>query len=258
MFDFLLDRKRRGVIGLFEKIKMHVLNRVVDLCIIWGQTDIETFAKEYNLPKSKLLFHPFHITLEKYQFDIFDGGYIFAGGNGGRDYKTLIEALKQIELPVFIATTLPNISSLATSYKHITVRGITPDEFREKMAGCTIFVECHDIDFFRTAGHQTILNAMWMGKPVVLADRKSAKGYITDGTDGLVVDAGDIEALRSKIIALLNDISLARKIGENAQKKARRPEYRTLNNQQSIYNIAIRRHCKRLNLSAEDRLIEMY
>jgi glycosyltransferase involved in cell wall biosynthesis len=52
---------------------------------------------------------------------------------------------------------------------------------------------------------------------------KSAKGYITDGTDGLVVDAGDVEALRSKIIFLLNDISLAKKIGENAQKKAQQP-----------------------------------
>ncbi|GEM_PF-6358951 len=229
MYDLLLERKRTGLMGLFDSIKMHVFRKVVDHAVVWGPPDIDSFSREYDIPTEKFSFVPYHLTLENFQFDISDQGYIFAGGNNGRDYPTLIDAVSKIDYPVFIATQLPEVIEIAAPFPNIMVKPVTHEQFRQKMAGCHMFVEAHPVDFFRTAGHQTFLNAMWMGKLVVLADEKSAIGYIEDGKDGLVVAAGDAEGLKAKIQLALNDLDLSTRLAKAAQSKARDPKYRNLN-----------------------------
>ncbi len=258
MFDLLLNAKGRGPAGLYDTFKTRIFSRVVALAVVWGETDVETFSTEHRLPAEKLRFHPHHITLEEYQIDIKDDGFIFTGGNGGRDYKTLIEDVKSIDYPVFIATTLKDVPAMAAPYDHITVRGVSHEEFRKKMAACTIFVEAHDPEFFRTAGHQTFLNAMWMGKPVVMADRRSAIGYFEEGVDGLIVEAGDVEVFRTEIKRLLGNRAEAQAIGARAAEKLHDPAFRTLNCMQSIYNLAIELACRKQNLDPEDFYINMY
>lgn len=258
MFAFLLNQKGRGLTGLYDSFKMRVFRKVVAMAVVNGQADVNIFAAEFNIPKRQLIFHPHHITLEQYQFDIKDDGFIFAGGNGARDYRTLIEAVKSIDRPVFIATTLTDVPAMAAPYDHITVRGVSHEEFRSLMAACTIFIEAHDPDFFRTAGHQTFLNAMWMGKPVVMADLKSAEGYFDEGIDGLIVPAGDIAAFRREIQSLLDDSDKAARIGAKAKEKLRHPSYRILNCMQSIYNIALNLSCKKYGLDPDQKKIDMY
>jgi glycosyltransferase involved in cell wall biosynthesis len=258
MFDLLLEKKRKGLFGLFDSMKMHVFRTSVDRAIVWGKRDIETFSKEYQIPEEKLIYKHFHITLEKYKFEIRNDGYIFAGGNGGRDYETLIKAVSLINYPMFIATILKEVKSLAENYKHIIVKEVSHEEFRKKLAGCALFVECHNKNFFRTAGHQTILNAMWLGKPVILADKRSGEGYIEDGFDGLIVDAGDVKDLTEKIHFLLTNQNFAKTIGKNAQKKIRRNEFKTANCMQSIYNLAIEYNHLKYRTDGDPQIIQEY
>ena len=51
----------------------------------------------------------------------------------------------------------------------------------------------------RGTGQQTYLNAMAMGKPVVVSDVAGARGYVENGRTGLIVDGsaeGYVRALR--------------------------------------------------------------
>jgi glycosyltransferase involved in cell wall biosynthesis len=258
MFDFLLERKRIGILKLFDSLKMCVFCRVVDRAIVWGLPDVKSYSREYGIPREKLTFIPFHVTLEQYTFDIRNNEYIFAGGDNGRDYRTLIDAVKTIDYPVFIATRIPDIAEMAAQYPHITVQPVSHEEFRRKMAGCSIFVEAHPKDFFRTAGHQTFLNAMWMGKPVILADKKSALGYIEDGVDGLVVAAGDAHGINTRIRQILADPALAAIIGEAARVKTHQPHYRTLNCMQAIYNIALGIEMEKQGTAVSGDCIKLY
>lgn len=258
VFDLLLMRKRRGILGLFDNMKMGVFSRAVDLAIVWGETDPEDYSREYNIPKEKFLYHHYHTTMENFEFKIGDEGYIFAGGNTARDYRTFIEAVKSIDHPVFIATTIEGIKKMAEPWKHIEVSAVTPGEFYQKMASCKMLVECHLPDSFRTVGHQTMLNAMWMGKPVVIADRNSARGYIDDEEEGLVVDSGDIEGVRAAIIRLLQNPDLAGTLAGNSMRKARDKEYSIARTMQSIYNIAIRLQCEKAGLDPADKLLNKY
>ncbi len=258
MFDLLMDRRRRGPAGIFDTLKMRIFKDAVDAAIVWGLADVDIYARETRLPTDKFIFHPFHITLEGYEFEIRDDGYIFAGGNHGRDFETLIDALKEVDYPAFIATQVPGVAERARPYPHITVRGVSPRDFRQLMAGSTLVVEAHPPSFFRTAGHQTFLNAMWMGKPFVLADRRSSYGYFTDGIHWLVTDAGDAGSLRQLVRRVLADPALAHELGRAARALVQQPQYRTLNCMQDIYNIAIRIEARRHGIDPGSARIQEY
>jgi len=57
----------------------------------------------------------------------------------------------------------------------------------------------------RSAGQQTYLNAMALGKPVVVTDTPGATDYVEDGITGLIVPPGDAEALRGALEWVLDE-----------------------------------------------------
>jgi glycosyltransferase involved in cell wall biosynthesis len=258
IFDFLLERRRKGSWGAVDRLKMALIKRAVDLCIVWGHADIDAYAREHNLPRNRLLFHTFHITLENYEFEISDEGYIFAGGNYGRDYPTLLDALGPLDVPIFVATKLRGVKEYARRYHNVTVESLTPSEFRQKMACSHIVVVPHDKKLLRTGGHQTFLNAMWMGKAVVVGDINSAQGYIENGVNGVVVPAGSVEALRSCVQFLLENPAVVEELGAKARVTARQARFTTLSCMQSIYNLALGMVAEREGYDCKAYRISLY
>lgn len=245
LFDFLLSDPRSGMAGVLGRAKAAIFNAAIDGAVVWGKPDVDRFARAHRLDQSKLIFHHYHTTMRGFDFQIQDGGYIFAGGNAARDYQTLIAALAPIDHPVIIATTNPTVAAMAAPYRQISVRGVSPAEFRVLLASCHIFVEAHDPAFFRTSGHQTFLNAMYCGKPVVLADPASADGYIENEVDGLVVPIDDHQALQSAISRMLIDAPLRKRLASAAQAKAGAANFSIPHTMQSIYNHALSLDWKR-------------
>jgi glycosyltransferase involved in cell wall biosynthesis len=258
VFDFLLEHRRRGLGGLIDGLKMALIKRCVDQCVVWGRADVDAYAKEYDLPRDRLHFHTFHITLEDYQFEIRDDGYIFAGGNYGRDYITFLDGLGPLDVPILIATKLEGVKEYARRYQRVAVEFTTPSEFRQKMARSHMVVVPHDKRLLRTGGHQTILNAMWMGKTVVVSDLNSSEGYIENGVNGFAVPAGNPEALRNCVQFLLQNPALVKEVGARAQVKARQARFTTLSCMQSIYNVALKALAEREGYDCDAYKISMY
>lgn len=258
IFDLLLEHPRRGMAGVYDRLKMMVFHRSGARAVVWGQSDATDFACAYGLPGDRFFWHPYHTTLDEFAYDQRDDGFIFAGGNNGRDYTTLIAALVGIDYPVFIATTDPRVPPLARDLPQVTVRGVSPAEFRRLLAACTFVIEAHPRDFFRTAGHQTLLNAMSLGKPVILADERSARGYIDNGVEGLVVPAGDVARLHRAIKSLLAEPDLRHRMSEAGQHRLADPIYETAVHMQSIYNLALRWEQARLGCACPRVQIECY
>jgi glycosyltransferase involved in cell wall biosynthesis len=258
VFDFLLEHRRKGLGGFIDGLKMALLRRRVDQCVVWGRADVDAYTKEYDLPRDRLHFHTFHITLEDYRFEIGDDGYIFAGGNYGRDYITFLDGLGPLDVPILIATKLEGVKEYARRYQRVAVESTTPSEFRQKMARSHMVVVPHDKRLLRTGGHQTILNAMWMGKTVVVSDLNSSEGYIENGVNGFAVPAGNPEALRNCVQLLLQNPALVKEVGARAQVKARQARFTTLSCMQSIYNVALKVLAEREGYDCDAYKISMY
>jgi glycosyltransferase involved in cell wall biosynthesis len=203
-----------------KALQLRAAIRAVDHVVVWAGHEVDDYADAFGLPREKLEYVPFHTTLHDYQFEVRDDGYLFAGGNYDRDYRTLVEAVRPLDAPTWIATTRPEQLGGVDIPSHVRVEGTTEAGFRQAMAAARLVVVPMAGGLLHSGGQQTCLNAMLLGKPTVAVGRKWAVDFMDDGVDGLIVDYADPEGLRKAIRRILDDAEAARRMGERARARA--------------------------------------
>jgi glycosyltransferase involved in cell wall biosynthesis len=119
-------------------------------------------------------------------------GPVFAGGNSLRDYGPLVAVAAEIEAPVTLATKLLEDTPLPAN---VTAGSVPYERFFELLRNARAVVVPLAAREDRTAGQQTYLNAMALGKPTIVTDSPGVREYVEDGRTGIVVPRGDAEAL---------------------------------------------------------------
>jgi len=194
--------------------------RQADLCVVWTRVECLRYAGTYNVSTSKFAFVRHHHTLNRYQFEVGDDGYIFAGGNSDRDYKLFCDAVGNLPISCVLATNLPASLAGVRLPPNVHVVNASAVEFRQLMARARIVVLPMRANMLRTGGQQTYLNAMYMGKPVVLVDPEGGVDYIEHGKTGLLVPFGDAAALHNAIRYLWEHPEEAHTMGERSREVA--------------------------------------
>lgn len=159
-------------------------------------------------------FHPMTEVPEQHQ--------ICAVGLEWRDYPTLIEAVRGMDVQVRIAASSLWSKSKNSAQEVPLPANVTTDRYsyrglRELYAQSKIVVvPLYQTDF--QAGITSILEGMAMAKPVVVSKTHGQTDTIADGVTGVYVDPENPAALRQTIESLLADEPRRRRIGENARK----------------------------------------
>lgn len=214
MIDCLWYVDSNPLIQTIKRFHKRLSALSVDRFLVWARHEIADYSQEFGIPERKFAYVPFHFTLEDYAFDVHDDGFVFAGGNGDRDYRVLVEAVRGTEIPVFIATTDSTLLAGVKIPSNVTVRGVSHEEFRERMAGCTIVVVPMRGGLLHSGGQQTFLNSMYLGKPTVVVGPQVADGYIEDGINGRVVNYGEVKGLRDVLCELWRSAELRERLGQ--------------------------------------------
>lgn len=142
---------------------------------------------------------------------------ICAAGLEFRDYDTLVEAVRELDVEVVIAAASP------WSKRSSDVGGILPSnvrvcklslfDLRQLYADAMfVVVPLRETEF--QAGVTTILEAMAMSRAVVCTKTSGQTDVVAHGETGLYVEPGDVDALRVAIRRLLDDPNEARLLGE--------------------------------------------
>lgn len=215
---------------------MKLVDRSIDRYVVWASREIEAYASAFRLPREKFIFIPYHTTLDNYHLTASDGGYLFSGGNFARDYRTLIDSIRELPIELLIACTRPELFSDISIPDNVIIQGFTHEEYLKKMAGCTINIVALAPGLLHSGGQQTFLNSMYLGKPTIVLDTEGAKDYIIHGKDGLLVEAGNPDSLRKAILYLVHNKQEANILGKEAQLKVR--EYSTEAHFIKIINLA--------------------
>jgi glycosyltransferase involved in cell wall biosynthesis len=203
-------------------LRLRLAARSAHRFVVWASHEVEDYARAFGLPREKLEYVPFHTTLHDYTYEARDDGYLFAGGNYDRDYATLVEAVRPLNVPVWIATTRPEQLAGVDIPAHVRVEGTTPAGFRQALAGARLVVVPMRNGLLHSGGQQTCLNAMLLGKPTIAVGRKWAVDFITDGFNGLVVDYEDPARLRRAIAWVLANPEAARRMAARGRDHAAR------------------------------------
>ncbi len=138
-----------------------------------------------------------------------EGDYIFAGGGAGRDFATLVEAVKGLDIRLKIVTFSPKTLGYDGELpKNCEVLWKMPvAEFLSLMAGA-LFVVVPLYEGLFPHGHTTVVQALRLGKVVITTQNATVNDYITDGCEGLMVPPGNVAAYREAILQLMNKSQL--------------------------------------------------
>ncbi len=185
--------------------------------VTYTRRQAEVFARTFELPGETFEVIYYYHTLFDTKLRSTQGQYIFSGGDYTRDYKLLIEAVRPLPYPVVIAALHRDYFDGIPIPKHVQIITVSHNEFLNLIAGAGLVVLPLQAELLHSGGQQTFLNAMSLGKAVVVADELGADEYISDGVTGIVLKPGDTGALREAIQTLMQNPERARAMGEAAK-----------------------------------------
>ena len=88
--------------------------------------------------------------------------------------------------------------------------------YKEVLRDTDVYVQCSRSEGFGTM----VLQAMAHGVPVVATSTGGFISLVRDGETGFLVPVGDVEAFAARLLSLLTDKALCRKMGETARETA--------------------------------------
>lgn len=208
-------RRQKNFVLYF--LKRNLL-KLIDTMIVFTTQEIKNYAEYFKLDEAKYRFVYFGHTLSGYDFTIEKGDYIFCSGNGIRDYKVFINAVREIDFKALIPVKDKSVLAGIDIPKNVQIMTVSPQEYRQLMAGSYMTVVPIKKGLMIGGGLQSYLNAMVMGKSVVVSNVAGVEDYVTHKETGLIVPPDDENVLREAIMYLLNNEAEADAIGKRAKK----------------------------------------
>ncbi len=214
------SRWRRGLKLALFKLEQRTVTKIV----LYSSAQTERYRKALGFAADKFVAIPYHTTIHSVGDEVIEpanGDYIFAGGNTGRDYNTLIKAARLVRARFLIATNdRAQFRKMGDLPSNVDIVTAEPKTFFRLMARSAMVVMPLRKELLRSCGHQTYLNAMAFGKAVVAADNCGADEYIEQGSSGLVVAAGDAALLADSLNSLMSDPARRERMGNAARARA--------------------------------------
>lgn len=105
---------------------------------------------------------------------------------------------------------------------HVTFAGRkSGDELVSYFHACDVYVHTPKVIDLKFEGFGIVyLEASACGKPIVATDAGGIRDAVLDEETGLIADDGDIEGVAERIVRILDDVDLGKRLGESGRKYA--------------------------------------
>jgi glycosyltransferase involved in cell wall biosynthesis len=147
------------------------------------------------------------------------GDYVLAVGKERRDYQTLVWALSKTGIKLIVVVSSPWSTSTVQfpASANVTVMSQIPyGELRDLYAGARLVViPLLDVDY--AAGANAVLEAMAMGKALIVSRTQGLTDYVHDGETGVHVSPKGVEEMQDAILSLWHDRARRQRLGANAR-----------------------------------------
>jgi glycosyltransferase involved in cell wall biosynthesis len=209
------NRLRHAFFGL-------VLARA-SIVVVHSRLEAERYAKIFARSRTRFVFVPWGTTIDA-RARLTNGAaalpgqgnIVVAAGKSSRDYRTLIAAVAgtdaqaRIICDCFPGDKLPQVTPNVT-----LLRDCHGEAYLRELANAAIVV----VPLTNTeisAGQMVLIQAMGLGKAIIVSDTPTIRDYVTAGHDAVLVPQGNAAALRDAIAHLLTDPAWRERLGRNA------------------------------------------
>lgn len=180
------------------------------------------YCRMFGIPRDRMVFLPLvppPAYFEVPAHPIKD--YVFSYGNSDRDYDTLVRAVAEMKIRTVILsqryqpkTTLPENVSI--------IRKRIPEKEMIQWVTSSRMVILPLNDYQISAGQFALLEAMTLGRPVVVTRNMATLEYAVHGQTVLFYNAHDSRELAGRIQYLWDHLETAEEIGRQARQACRR------------------------------------
>ncbi len=191
--------------------------------------DTSGYEKHFGIRRERCLYVPFKANNFELAGKIapVDGDYILSLGASQRDYQLLVDAVTGLDIKLKILLPMESIrrhnaiisrSALPPNVEHVSV-AVDYVGWSRYMAESRFVVIPLLPGIVQPAGISVYLEAMVLGKPVVISRGSSTEGILDDEL-AVLVTPGSVEAMRDAVISLWNDAARRRRLSERGQEYA--------------------------------------
>lgn len=211
-----------------KAIPFRLLHRGIDRLVLWSTVQRDA-ALRLGMPAAKIALIGRRADTRFWRPMPGTTDMICSAGREMRDFPTLVEAMRGLDLRCHIATgaypdgrlfdTVRSLYRVDNLPVNVTVGTVTREELRALYARSRfVIVPLHPTD--TDNGATTIEEAMAMGKAVICSRTAGQVDLVRDGETGLYVPPGDPAALREAILYLWTRPAEAERMGRNARAAA--------------------------------------
>ena len=199
----------RAALSRALRIALHrMVARGVAKIGVFCEAEAGRYSRFYGIPPRKFAWVPFCCDAVTDGFSGSGGNYIFAGGNHDRDWPTLFAAVASLPVEVRIATDRANLSRASIPENVIVLPPLSRSEWARQVRDARIVVVAVSDYGMRFPGVRAYVEAMRLGKCVIVNDPEGAGSYIRDGDTGILVKQRDASDLRRRSSAPWRTMSI--------------------------------------------------
>jgi len=191
--------------------------RSVDKIVCVSQKEVVYYSEKLKIPQDRFVKIPTMWPDRHINVPISSGDYIFSAGRSHRDYKTLIEAVRDLPVRLVINARPFNLKGL-TPPDNVTFNPFLPqNEFLDLLRNAR-FTVLPLFEAKHASGETFLLESMSAHKAVIATKTFTLVDFIQPGVNGDLVDPGDVSGMRTAIQNLLEQPEKTQEMGRTARK----------------------------------------
>ena len=221
--SFIVAQPKGGVTGWLRRAYYGRVVGAVDLAVCHTPEELDRYRSWYPKHAHRLEFHPFGFAVDPHPDTastpavIPNTAYLFSAGRSSRDYATLIQAARGLDVPLYIACDSHSELSDTDLPPNVTVlRNCHGPEFRRWMRDAHVAVTPL-MPVAHSAGQMVVMEALTVGVPQVVTDVPGIRSYTDEGKAVQLVAPQDAVALRASIRRVWTDATLRASLREHGR-----------------------------------------
>jgi glycosyltransferase involved in cell wall biosynthesis len=192
----------------------------VDRFVVFSQIEKETYSKVFDVPIERFDFVRWGVQVPNVDLSdrpIESGRYAAAIGGNARDYRTLIEAARDMPDLRFALVIRPEGLKGLDVPPNVSVHVNISFGKAMNILRHSRFMVLTLIRGDVPCGHVTLVAAMHLGRALVVTNSRGVRDYVFDGENAILVESESTKALIAGMRRLWEDGELCQRLGENGR-----------------------------------------
>lgn len=218
--EFRMDDERNSFAWKLKRTFQRFAFQGINLICVSAREESISYSNRLRLHEEKFHYLPWHTNVGEPRLASSPNGFVFAAGRTGRDWDTFAKAMAGLPISAVAVCSGAEAKRVRFPSNVRVFSDIEYEHYRRLLLDARIVVVSLEPHVY-SSGQVAFLEAMALGKAVIVTDCVGSRDYIVDGVNGVSVPPRDVEAIRQAILKLISDPEYERKLQMGALEAVR-------------------------------------